>query len=830
MPKKPPPGLPTREQVLDFIATATTPAGKREIARAFALSAQQKIALKALLKDMADEGLIDSAPGRAFHKMGGLPKVTVLRVADVDEGGNVWAVPENWEADVPVPRIRVRERRRGALGVGERLLARTEETGQGWTAHPMKVLAPAAEQLIGVLRREGERLWLQGVEKKERREYAVSDAGDAEAGDLVLAEKAGRPPRITARVVQRLGDPFAPRSFSLIAIHRLGIPDVFAQEALDEAERVARQPLGEGREDLTHLPIVAIDPADARDHDDAVWAAPDDDPANAGGWQAIVAIADVSFYVRPKSALDREARARGNSVYFPDRVVPMLPEILSADVCSLKAGEDRAALACHLRIGKDGALRSWRFSRALVRLAANIAYEEAQAAIDGRAAGDPPFLPGTGRGTAGEAGGGGGAPRALPSEESTLAIVPTVDSPLHHPATPGGLQHRADHAPHDQGSSGGRSDPMLRPREDVAPPSWDPALVDTALAPLWDCWRALAAARDRREPLALDLPERRVVLDEKGRIMSVAARERLDAHRLIEDYMIAANVAAAKALEAKKAPVMYRVHEAPAREKLVALKDYLATFDVAFALGQVIRPATFNHIIARVGDAEFRPEIMEQILRSQTQAYYAPLNQGHFGLALGSYAHFTSPIRRYADLMVHRALVSAYALGPGGLAGDEDFQRAGETISQLERRAMEAERETIDRYVAAYLAERVGALVEARITGVTNFGFFATVEGVGGDGLMPVRDLGGEYFRYDEASRRLIGEHSGETYAQGQRLELRLAEANPVSGALRFELPEGRYGGAGGGGGGRARESDRRPPRVLKRRGRPGNIRHQGRK
>lgn len=797
MPKKPPPGLPTREQVLDFIASAATPAGKREIARAFGLSAQQKIALKALLKDMADEGLIDSAPGRAFHKMGGLPKVTVLRVADVDEGGNVWAVPENWLSDAPVPRIRVRERRRGALGVGERLLARTEETGQGWTAHPMKVLAPAAEQLIGVLRREGERLWLQGVEKKERREYAVSDAGDAEAGDLVLAEKAGRPPSITARVVQRLGDPFAPRSFSLIAIHRLGIPDVFAQEALDEAQRVARQPLGDGREDLTHLPIVAIDPADARDHDDAVWAAPDDDPSNAGGWRAIVAIADVSFYVRPKSALDREARARGNSVYFPDRVVPMLPEILSADVCSLKAGEDRAALACHLRIGKDGVLRSWRFSRALVRLAANIAYEEAQAAIDARAAGTVD-------------------PDSPSSSRTWSGIQPSADPPAGEgaePCTP--EQVRGDEVEATASFSF----------------AWDSSLVATALAPLWECWRALAAARDRREPLELDLPERRVVLDEKGRIMSVAPRERLDAHRLIEDYMIAANVAAAKALEAKKAPVMYRVHEAPAREKLVALKDYLATFDVAFALGQVIRPATFNHIIARVGDAEFRPEIMEQILRSQTQAYYSPLNQGHFGLALGSYAHFTSPIRRYADLMVHRALVSAYALGPGGLAGDEDFERAGETISQLERRAMEAERETIDRYVAAYLAERVGELVEVRITGVTNFGFFATVDGVGGDGLMPVRDLGGEYFRYDEASRRLIGEHSGETYAQGQRLALRLAESNPVSGALRFELPEGRYGGAGGGGGrARDRESERRPPRVLKRRGRPGNIRHQGKR
>ncbi|MCW6531786.1 VacB/RNase II family 3'-5' exoribonuclease [Sphingomonas sp. MMSM20] len=731
--RKPKAGLPTRQQILDFITSSESPAGKREIARAFGLSAQEKIALKALLKDMADEGLIDSAPGRAFHRMGGVPKVTVLRVADVDDGGNVWAVPERWEAETPPPRLRVRERKRGALGVGARILARTEEAGNGWIAHPMKALAPSSEQLIGVLRGEGDRLWLQGVEKKERREFPVSDAGGAVAGDLVLAERAGRPPRFTARVVQKLGDPFAPRSFSLIAIHQFDIPDTFAEAALDEAVRVARQPLGEDREDLTHLPIVAIDPADARDHDDAVWAAPDDDPANDGGWQAIVAIADVSFYVRPGSALDREARSRGNSVYFPDRVVPMLPEILSADVCSLKHDEDRAALVCHLQVTKGGALKSWRFTRAVVRIAANIAYEDAQATID--------------------AGAG----------------------------------------------------PMFE-----------------ALEPLWACWRALAAARDKREPLELDLPERRVVLDEKGRIMSVAPRERLDAHRLIEDYMVAANVAAARALEAKKAPVMYRVHEPPAREKLVALKDYLETFGVPFALGQVIKPATFNRIIERVGDADFRPQVMEQVLRTQTQAYYAPANHGHFGLALGSYAHFTSPIRRYADLVVHRALVSAYGLGDGGLNGDEDFERVGETISRLERRAMEAERDTIDRYVAAYLAERVGETVEARITGVANFGFFATVDGVGGDGLMPVRDLGGEYFRFDEAARRLVGETSGEEYALGQRLSLRLAEANPVSGALRFELPEGKGAlppsrGAG-------------PRREIKRRGRPANIRHQGRR
>ncbi|GAO40747.1 ribonuclease R [Sphingomonas changbaiensis NBRC 104936] len=760
---KRPAGLPSREQILDFITSSSEPAGKREIARAFGLHGADKVALKALLKDMADEGLIDSAPGRAFHKMGGVPKVTVLRIVDIDEDGQAWAVPERWEADTAAPKLRIRERKKqSALGVGDRILARTEEAGKGWIAHPMKKLARGEELMLGVLHQEGERWFLQGVEKRERREFPVSDRGEAQAGDLVLAEKTGRPPRLTARVVERLGDPFEPRSFSLIAIHRHGIPHVFKEEVLAEAVRVSKLELGK-REDLRHLPIVAIDPVDARDHDDAVWA-----EATEDGWNAIVAIADVSFYVRPGSQLDREARRRGNSVYFPDRVVPMLPETLSADVCSLKEGVDRAALACHMVIGKDGKLKSWRFTRAVVRIAANIPYEDAQAAIDEHEARSSRAQP-RGAGTGSEK----------------------------RPSTSLGTSGLGE-------------------------------LTEKALLPLWDCWRALYKAREKREPLELDLPERRVVLDEKGRILSVAPRERLDAHKLIEDYMIAANVAAAKALEAKKAPVMYRDHEPPGREKLVALKDYLKTFDLEFALGQVIKPGTFNRIIERIGDADFRPQVMEQILRTQTQAYYSPDNKGHFGLSLGSYAHFTSPIRRYADLIVHRSLVGAYGLGPEvdktalTPAESEAMELIGESISQLERRAMEAERETIDRYVAAYLSERVGEVLETRITGVQPFGFFATVEGLGGDGLVPVSTLGAEYFRYNEASQTLVGEDTETVFAPGQRLKLRLAEANPVTGSLRFELPEG--------GSPRAAPSRRDRERPGRRRGRPANIRHQGRR
>jgi ribonuclease R len=746
-------GLPSRKQVLDFIASSDQPAGKREIARAFGLHGNDKIALKTLLKDMADEGLIDSSPGRAFHQAGGVPKVTVLRVSQIDDSGNVFAVPEQWHAETPPPRLKVVERgRRGALGIGDRVLARTEQKGESFIAHPLKKLARSAELALGVVKREGERFWLSPVDKKERRELVITELKDAEVGDLVLCEVTGRPPRVNARVDAVLGDPFAPRSFSLIAIHKHGLRHEFAQEAIEEAHRVATLPLGE-RENLTHLPIVAIDPEDARDHDDAIWAEPAKEPDNEGGWNAIVAIADVSFYVRPGSELDREARGRGNSVYFPDRVVPMLPEELSADICSLKAGEDRAAMACHLTIAKDGTLKSWRFTRAKIRVAANIAYEDAQAAMD--AAG----------------------------EERIEVSSPTCDMP---------------------------------PVEGRVPAD----LVETALKPLWACWRALFAARQKRDPLELDLPERRVMLDEKGRILSVAPRDRLDAHRLVEDYMIAANVAAARALEAKKAPVMYRVHEPPSREKLVALKDYLKTFGIEFTLGQVVKPGTFNRIIERVGDGDGRQEIMEQLLRTQMQARYSPERLGHFGLALPTYAHFTSPIRRYADLLVHRSLVDAYKLGDGGLPRDdaEKFEQIGEAVSMLERRAMEAERETVDRYVAAYLADQVGQLVECRISGVQPFGFFATVEDLGGDGIVFARDLGQEYFRYDEAARQLIGDQSGDVYRIGQRLTLRLAEANPVSGSLRFELPEGSYGGPS------------RPRTDRVRRGRPPNIRHSNRK
>ena len=635
----------------------------------------------------------------------------------------------------------------------------------------MKKLAQQTEGLIGVVEKDGRgKFWLAPVDKKVRNSSPISDVGTAEEGQLVSAEPVGRGTRSGVRVTEVLGDPLAPNSFSMIAIAKHGIPHVFPEAVLNEAQLAAKLPVtADKREDLRHVPIVAIDPADARDHDDAIWAEPDDSEDNAGGFRAIVAIADVSHYVRPGSALDREARKRGNSVYFPDRVIPMLPEVLSADVCSLKSGEDRAAMVCHMTISADGELLKWRFTRAVVRIAEVMAYEEAQRRIDDKAG-------------------------------------------------------------------------------------------DERLDNLWKAWGALWKAREARDPLDLDLPERQVVLDAEGGIDEIVVRERLDAHRVVEEFMISANVAAAKALESKKTPVVYRVHEQPSREKLLALKEYLGTQDKKLALGQVITPTLFNRFLKDVSDEQEKALLMEAVLRTQTQAYYGPDNQGHFGLSLGSYAHFTSPIRRYSDLLVHRALVDAFKLEQpkpksklpesSGLSDvdRDDLGKISEAISRTERRAMEAERDTIDRYVAAWLSGRVGETFETRITGVQNFGFFATIVGLGGDGLVPISTIGDEYFHYDEAAKALIGADSGTRYETGQRLKMKLVEANALTGALRFEVPggdaskarEGRPLRSGPKGprkdgpkkGGPRKDTarkDKAGKHKVGKRGRPGNIRHQGR-
>jgi ribonuclease R len=451
---------------------------------------------------------------------------------------------------------------------------------------------------------------------------------------------------------------------------------------------------------------VTIDPADAKDHDDAVLATPDPDESNPGGVIATVAIADVAAYVRYGTALDREALKRGNSVYFPDRVVPMLPERISNDLCSLREGQDRPALAVRMVFSAEGRKVRHSFHRVMMKSVAKLAYSQAQAAIDG--------------------------------------------------------------APDD------KTGPIL----------------DTVLRPLWDAYAILKRGRDGRQPLELDLPERKIMLKPDGTVDRVIVPERLDAHKLIEEFMIQANVAAAETLEARKQALVYRVHDAPSLAKQESLREFLQTLGLSLARGAQMRPAQFNGILERVRGADNEGLVNEVVLRSQSQAEYSPGNIGHFGLNLKRYAHFTSPIRRYADLIVHRGLIAALGLGPGGLTQDEEarLEDVSVLISGTERRAMAAERDTVDRLIAAYLAERVDDRFDARISGVTKSGLFVQLPQFGADGFIPVSTLGGDYYIYDEAARSLFGERSNKGYQLADRVEVRLVEVAPMAGAMRFEM------------------------------------------
>jgi ribonuclease R len=715
-------GLPSKGEILEFVRNARVVPGKREITRAFSVKGSDRVALKQLLIEMADEGLL-TGNRKGFKQPGTLPPVTVLNIVARDDDGELIGEPAVWDAEEgDRPRVLILADRRGrsggegALGQGDRILARltrldeVDVAGYRYEAEPIKRLPKEKVRQLGIFRAHAKGGGvIDPVDRKEMREWRVNagDEGGAANGDLVRFDlaRAGRMGVPQARIVESLGNPQDQRKISLIAVHAHGIPDEFPPGVLSEVETLEPPKLA-GRTDLRTLGLLTIDPVDARDHDDAVHAAPDTDPRNPGGWIVHVAIADVAHYVRPGARLDREAQARGNSVYFPDRVVPMLPERISNDLCSLRQHEERPCLAVRMIFDKDGEKRSHTFLRGMMRSAAKLSYEEAQAAIDGR-------------------------PNA-------------------------------------------RTQPLL----------------DTALKPLWAAYAALAAARDRRQPLDLDLPERKILIDSQGRVDRVVTPERLTAHRLIEEFMIQANVAAAEALEAKRSPVVYRVHDAPSKEKLIALGDFLQSLDMSVPKASTLRPGDFNRILAQAKTMPVAELVNEVVLRSQSQAVYAAENIGHFGLNLQRYAHFTSPIRRYADLIVHRALIRALGLGAGGIADDQSAQLAeiAQAISDTERRAMAAERETADRLIAGFLADRVGAEFAGRISGVTRSAVFVRLHDTGADGIVPAAALGSDYYRHDETAHALVGDRTGEAFRLGDQVNVRLVEAIPTAGALRFEM------------------------------------------
>jgi ribonuclease R len=482
-----PRGLPSKDKILEFLRSSTEKVGKREIARAFGIRGDARTDLKRLLAEMRKDGKLAGSRKTGVRKQGTLPPVAVLEVTGRDAQGDLIAKPTVWdteEGERPAVLVLVGHSRgpsadiQADIGIGDQVLARITEL---------------SEPDVEGFRYEA---------RKQLRSWSIKkgDEGEAEDGDLVHFDlvRRGRLHVPQARILESLGNPGDQRQISLIAIHTHGLPVDFPESVLNELKHLTPPKLKE-RTDLRDLPLVTIDPPDARDHDDAVYAEADSDPKNKGGWVVIVAIADVAHYVRSGTKLDREAKLRGNSVYFPDRVVPMLPEHISNDLCSLREGEDRPCLAVRMVVDAHGSKRSQTFLRAMMRSAAKLSYQEAQAAIDGK------------------------------------------------PST--------------------KCKPLLEP----------------VLKPLWAAYAALAQARNRREPLDLDLPERKIVLDNKGQVERVDIPERLAAHRLVEEFMIQANVAAAEALEGKRAPVVYRIHDRPSQEKLKNLREFLDSLDMKLA-------------------------------------------------------------------------------------------------------------------------------------------------------------------------------------------------------------------------------------------------------
>lgn len=706
-----------KESILNLVREKPDRFTKRDIAKRLGIKGDDRRELRAVLRDLVESGTLIQSKAKTFREVGELPGVMVIRVTSIDTHGDMIGQPDKWSGDGEPPRMIVREgptskkskgHRSASLGVGGRALCRIKPTSDGHIAQVMKKLGRGPSKHLGILYQDGRGWSVKPVDKKMRDEARPVKVPEGTANNSLVqyraAEKRGRYER-RVEIVKVIGPADDPTSASMISLEQHGIPLGFPDVAIREAKNLKLPKLSKYREDLRDLPLITIDPVDAKDFDDAIYACMDEDPKNKGGWIAWVAIADVAAFVNPGSELDKTARLKGNSVYLPDRVEPMLPEELSADLCSLRPNEERACMAVKMRFRADGSKIDHEFKRGLMKSHARLTYAQAQEGFDGK-----------------------------PGE----AAEPVID----------------------------------------------------ILKDVFSAYKALRKARNDRAPLAIDLPERRVHVNKKGEVTNITVRERFDAHKLVEEFMIQANVCAAESLDSKGVVTVMRTHEPPARERLQGLSDFLPAVGLKWSLGERASTRRLNKLLEMGAEKDMAETVGMAVLRSQSQAFYGPELKGHFGLNLTHYTHFTSPIRRYADLIVHRALIRTFNLGHDGTTEEEQsrLKDTCEHISGTERKAMAAERDAKDRYIAKYLEKRVGATFDARITGVAKPGLFVTLDETGADGFIPTRSLGPDFFVFDEKRKSLTHANNGNTYRFGRKVKVELVEATPITGGLIFEM------------------------------------------
>ena len=683
--------IPSRDEILAAMEKAGKPLTLEALAPGFGIRTEQhRRALEARMRAMVRDGQLLRNRADEFCLTGHLDVVTGKVLAHRDGFG--FLRPDDGSDD-----LYLAAREMQLLWDGDRIAARATDTPRGREGHVVEILARGKTRIVGHFRRErGIDFVLESGESRTEVLIARGEAHGAKPGDIVNVEVLEYPSKrnhAIGRVLEVVGRKDQSGIDTDVAILAHGIPNEWPAEALAEARTWSAEvpeKAKEGREDLRSVPLVTIDGADAKDFDDAVFCEPQGD-----GWRLLVAIADVSYYVRPDSPLDREARGRGTSVYFPDRVVPMLPEELSNGLCSLKPDVDRLCLVCEMQVSRSGEVTRSRFYDAVMRSAARLTYTDAAAML--------------------------------------VAARP-----------------RGPHA-------------ELKP----------------ALQHLNAVYEAFASVRKQRGAIDFDLPEAKIELDERGQVKSVRAVERLVTHKIIEECMIAANVEAAKRIHKGKIPGLYRVHEGPDEGKLEELVLFLRTFGHKLTPSKV-SPKEINRILASVSGKPEEELVETVVLRSMMQARYQPGNVGHFGLALGAYAHFTSPIRRYPDLLVHRAIkwLNDKRSAKGFRYALPEMEQLGEHCSRTERRADEATREVAERLKCVYLKERVGETFDVVISSVVAFGLFVRLAEIQADGLVHVTALPRDYYHRDPTGTTLKGERSGREYRLTESIKVRLAGVN----------------------------------------------------